>query len=462
MIRLLLVLSVIMTGFFLSALEPAEGTIDQANHNLCKNFKCNEPVVIDPNLKVELIYQGNFSAGINEMSPVTTMTFLGQDIYFLNKNNGTVYKIRNGSQLADGPLLDVNVANERERGLLGIETVKGENNTKYFFLYYTESEQSDDRDVCPRSVYCEPQTNPIGNRLYRYELRGDKLVNPKLLLDLPATPGPSHNGGVLKIGPDNNLYMTVGDLAGSVNKSSSTKAQNFRNGTEPDGRAAILRMTLDGKPVSKNGLLGNEFPLNLYYAYGIRNSFGIDFDPITGNLWDSENGPEYADEINLVKPGFNSGWVRIQGIWRSHFDPSIKGYVAGEVSNNPPDLVDFGKKGTYSAPEFIWNNTIGPTALKFFNSDKLGKEYENDLFVGSDSIGTIFHFDLNGARTELQLDGVLKDKIANNNEELDDIIFAQGFGLITDIEIGPDGYLYILSKYQNKPAIFRISPNVEP
>ena len=55
------------------------------------------------------------------------------------------------------------------------------------------------------------------------------------------------------------------------------------------------------------GILGNTYPLNLYYAYGIRNSFGMDFDPVTGKLWDTENGPDYGDEINLVEPGFNSG-----------------------------------------------------------------------------------------------------------------------------------------------------------
>jgi glucose/arabinose dehydrogenase len=54
-------------------------------------------------------------------------------------------------------------------------------------------------------------------------------------------------------------------------------------------------------------------PLNMYYAYGIRNSFGLDFDPLTGNLWDTENGPEYGDEINLVELSFNSGWLKLVG-----------------------------------------------------------------------------------------------------------------------------------------------------
>ena len=77
--------------------------------------------------------------------------------------------------------------------------------------------------------------------------------------------------------------------------------------------AGVLRMTQNGQPVNDTGILGDEHPLDLYYAYGIRNSFGMDFDPITGNLWDTENGPSYGDEINLVEPGFNSGWQAITG-----------------------------------------------------------------------------------------------------------------------------------------------------
>ena len=91
-----------------------------------------------------------------------------------------------------------------------------------------------------------------------------------------------------------------------------TQAQNFGNEVSPDGRAGILRISPDGEPVG-NGILGKEYPLNLYFAYGIRNSFGIDFDPLTGYLWDTENGPDYGDEINLVEPGFNSGALKIFG-----------------------------------------------------------------------------------------------------------------------------------------------------
>ncbi len=103
-----------------------------------------------------------------------------------------------------------------------------------------------------------------GNSVYRYELLDDKLVNPKLILDLPSEPGPAHNGGAITIGPDSNLYIPIGDIAGSFNSRGEfarTLAQNFVNSTLPDGRAGILRVDLDGNPVNSQGILGDEYPL---------------------------------------------------------------------------------------------------------------------------------------------------------------------------------------------------------
>jgi aldose sugar dehydrogenase len=449
---LVLNLSIILTNF-----PAAEGKTEEIIQKPCPAPGCNYPVVNDPDLNVKLLYQIDFKFEPNQLSPTSTMTFLGQDILILNKNDGTIYRIKNGTVL-DTPLLDVNVANKRERGLLGIANYKDNSSVQNIFLYFTETLQKDGTDICHVTWYCEPSTNPAGNRVYKYELENNRLVNPKLLLDLPAAPAPSHNGGVIKIGPDKNLYVVIGDLDGHVNKSSSTRAQNFKNGSTPDGRAGVLRITQDGDAV-ENGILGNEFPINLYYAYGIRNSFGIDFDPITGNLWDTENGPEYGDEINLVNPGFNSGWNTVQGIWKpiEAKDPNLD-LVAGDKLLYPKNLVDFGGKGKYSAPEFITKDAIGLTAIKLLNSDKLGKKYENDLFVGSYSLGTIFHFDLKKDRTGLKLNGLLKDKIVDNLQEMQNITFSKGLGKITDIKVGPDGYMYALSKYMNKATIFRIAP----
>jgi glucose/arabinose dehydrogenase len=150
----------------------------------------------------------------------------------------------------------------------------------------------------------------------------------------------------------------------------------------------------------------------------------------------------------LVEPGFNSGWLEITGMSSN----------ADDFDLEEDGLVSFDGKGEYSDPEFEWRDTLGPTAVKFLNSDKLGAEYVNDMFVGDIVNGRIYHFELNQDRTELILDGLLADKVAATESvtELEQIIFAEGFGGITDLEVGPDGYLYVVSL--GNGAIYRILP----
>ena len=420
------------------------------------------PNILDSNLKADLIFQSEFKREGGTLSPVSSMAFIGvDDILLLNKNNGTVNRIVNGAMLRD-PLIDVNVANERERGMLGIATSNNltKDGVRYVFLYYTESKNVDGSDTCRKTYSCTSDSETLGNNLYRYTLKDNRLIEPKLLLHIPSWPAPSHNGGVLKIGPDKNIYFTVGDLVGSVNESSRTKAQNYKNGSVPDGRAGILRVTQDGKS-DFDPILENRFPLNLYYAYGIRNSFGIDFDPLTGILWDTENGPEFGDEINLVEPGFNSGWEVVQGNWKTRYDAKLGGdLVAGKEISDPlkNEFVDFGGNGKYSGPEFVWNQTVGPTQILFLKSDKYQIKYKNDIFVGDTNNGYLYHFDLNEERSKLLLNGTLADGVANSTKELNEVIFGTGFGQITDLEVSPDGYLYVLTHYNNLATIFRITP----
>ncbi|HJR49087.1 MAG TPA: PQQ-dependent sugar dehydrogenase, partial [Nitrososphaeraceae archaeon] len=374
-----------------------------------------EPTIKDLNLKVETVATG--------LALPTTMAFIGpNDILVLEKNKGTVQRIVNGQMLAE-PLLRVNVSSEVERGMLGIATSQDNQTGKSkVFLYYTESEGGE----------------PVASRLYRYELTNEKLVNPVLLLDLPAVPGPRHNAGNIMIGPDNNLYVSVGDLDGHI-----TLAQNVKGASGLDGSSAILRITQDGKAVGQ-GMLGESGISKKYYAYGLRNSFGMDFDPVTGKLWDTENGASYGDEINFIEPGFNSGWLQVQGMAPDNF--------------NIEDLENFQGKGNYSDPEFVWTDTVGPTAIKFFGSDRLGNQYKNDIFVSDITQGNIYHFDLIGNRTNLILDGLLADKMSNNSTENQDIIFGEGFGGISDLEVGPyDGYLYVVSLGHGN--IYRIVSN---
>jgi glucose/arabinose dehydrogenase len=399
------------------------------------NVSSSNPVVTDPSLTVNLYFKG--------LKAPTSMTFLGpDDILVTQKNVGTVERIENGVKHAE-PLITVPVASKDERGLLGIATSNDPNNNKtHVFLYYTEK---------------GPKKGDIlGNRVYKYELdeNGTKLVKPKLLLNLPWEPGPGHNGGVLKVGPDHNIYVTIGDVIRThLNQTQlyETQAQNIQNGKAADGRAGILRITQDGQPVG-NGILDDGYPVNLYYAYGIKNSFGIDFDPVTGNLWDTENGPDYGDEINLVEPGFNSGWKKIHGIWNVNATLD----KAGIAPRNPNGLVDFNQKGKYSPPEFTWHHSIAPTAIKFLSTDKLGSDYENNILVGDIKFGNIYLFNLGEDRKSLTLDEQLSDKVANKKEELSSIIFAHGFGGVTDLEIGPDGYLYILVYDKHDGRIYQI------
>jgi aldose sugar dehydrogenase len=391
-----------------------------------------EPIINDPDLEVETVFSGlEFPTGLAFLGP--------DDILVLEKDDGTVNRIVNGNML-DEPILDVNIANQVERGLLGIAIGRPEKNEghTYVYLYYTEAEGRDNGEI-------------LGNRLYRYELINDKLENPKLLLNLAFLPGPAHNGGVVETGPDGNVYLITGNLfTPDINEDderNETQAENIPDGNEVDGRSGILRVTPQGQVVDGKGILGDKHPLDKYYAYGIRNSFGLTFDPVTGFLWDTENGG--LDEINLVEPGFNSGWDVITG----------RAYLDNEDFSTS-ELVDFNGRGKYSDPEFSWYGDsigdVGPTGIVFLHSPKLGQKYENDLFVGSWHNGEIYRFDLNDNRTVLDLQGELSDKKADTIEETESVLFGQDFGGTVDLEVGQDGYLYILSARDG--AIYRIVP----
>ena len=451
------------------------------------------PIINDPNLVVQIVYKG--------LKLPTAMGFLGpDDILVLEKNLGTVKRITKGEILQE-PLLRVDVNFADERGLLGIAIATKEieknvtnptlitdrkitdseclppispySNSSFFWFFECLPPISPSSPTLPSSVFLffteavsAKDDAPAGNRVYKYELVKDydnklKLVNPTLLLDLPVGPAASHVGGMLNIGPDNNLYLTLGDQRLTIyNKNDSpdsqTQAQNYINGKKPDGRAGILRITQDGGVVGDEGIFGKEHPLNKYYAYGIKNSFGFDFDPITGKLWDTENGPTFGDEINIVEPGFNSGWASIQGFWMLDDEHNKVDQIDSlSIISDDYNLIDFGGKGQYRSPEFVWD--VAPTALKFLNSDKLGKQYENDMFIGDIKNGNLYHFELDEQRKGLQLSGSLADKIGTK-DEIQQVIFAQGFGGITDIEVGPDGYLYILTYSDEDGTIYRIVP----
>ena len=386
-----------------------------------------EPTLNDPNLKVETIVEG--------LSLPTSMAFIdNNNILVLEKEKGTVRLVSNGI-LQEESVLEVNVDSRSERGLLGVTLM--DNDT--IFLYYTETSQNGDQ---------------LRNRVYKYQWNDEErlLVNPTLILDLPAIPGPNHDGGKLIIGPDNYLYAVIGDL------NHMGKLQNIVNGPDPDDTGVIFRINPeDGSPAPDNPFINNNnelLSLNKYYAYGIRNSFGITFDPVTNVLWDTENGPSEYDEVNLVKPGFNSGWLQVMG------PISKSGITENELVNFP--------NSKYADPVFNWLPSLGITDIEFLNSSKLGDKYTHNIFVGDIGVltdGYLYFFEVNKDRTGIKFDNSsqarLTDLIADNEEERSAIALGTGFGGITDIETGPDGFLYILTlniRSNGEGNIYRITP----
>jgi hypothetical protein len=173
---------------------------------------------------------------------------------------------------------------------------------------------------------------------------------------------------------------------------------------------------------------------------GIRNSFGLAIDPNTGNLWATENGDNDFDEINLIPEKFNSGWIVIMG-------PATESELA-----SLPGYEDY----VYDNPKFSWEKSIAPTGLDFAKFQEINN-YDNSLFVGDCNTGNLYKFELNENRNGFEFtNSFLQDNVVNKNESLDEIIIGTGFGCITDIERGPDGFLYVVSLSEG--VIYRILP----
>ena len=369
-----------------------------------------QAAINDPNLKAELISGG--------MSFPTSMAFLDNNNILVLEKEGAVRLITNGV-MQDSPVLQVTTDSKNERGLLGIaisgnngnatsSTASGQPST--VFLYYTE------------------QGEELRNRVHKYQWNGQSLVNPVLLLDLPAGPGTNHQGGKMVVGPDGYLYVVIGELQ------REGQLQNIENGPPPDDSGVIFRINPeDGSAAPDNPF--QDDATNRYFAYGVRNSFGLAFDPVTGVLWDTENGEDSYDEINIVDPGFNSGWKTVMG-------PISRAGVSEESLVQIPG-------SQYYDPIFSWIESFGITDIEFFNSESLGQKYANNIFAGDITQGNLYFFEVNQDRNGLQFSpqsqSGLSDLVADTDEEVSSVTLGTGFVGITDIETGPDGLLYVLT-----------------
>jgi aldose sugar dehydrogenase len=455
------------------------------------------PTLLDPNLELH-------TRGSGLITP-TSIAFLGaNDMLVLEKNTGQVKRVVNGAVTAT--VLDLAVNFGSERGLLGIALHPSFPTNPGVYLFWTESTTGVDTDVLSA-------TPLLGNRVDRFLWNGSTLTLDRNLIRLRAIQQDfttvtnsfgtftqpergNHDGGVIAFGPDRKLYVLFGDAGrrGQLQNLPSgptptslgpTVADDQFGGPQPDNAhlaGVILRLNDDGTTPTDNPLfaagtaIGGEAGANVQkvFAYGVRNSFGMAFDPRSGALWDQENGEDAYDELNLVEPGMNSGWIQIIGPLSRlseykaiettslhHEDfPNLQQFRWGpeNIAATPAEALSrlFVLPGSrYSDPEFSWKHVLAPAAIGFLGSGALGPQYQGDLFVGFSTTdteaGPLFHINLTGNRQKIAVDDPrLEDRVADNVTfhditESESLRFGTGFGIVTDIETAPNGNLFVVS-----------------
>lgn len=425
------------------------------------------PILNDPELKVEEVSQllDPADALIN---PVTIAFINDNDYLVVEKLSGKVRRVTN-KIVQPGHVLDLDVGTIREQGLTWITRSPNFSEDNYFYLSYVLSET-------PGS----DAEYGVENRISRFKWNGSELVDEEVVFSVP-TRNAFHVGAVTVFGPpslppdEQKLFIGFGD------QYQTTKSENNPDGIDPIGTGVILRLNQDGSiPTGADkgpfyDVAGSNPIMQAMYAYGIRNIFGLDFDPVTDNLWDTENGEAIYDEVNIVPPGFNSGWVR-------HMGPSSRAdsLDTHPTLSSPPDYVNFGGVGTYKDPVFSWRRPNGVTSMAFINSDIYGPGYKNQLVVGAhntweaiDEGGKVFLFklkensDLALDRTEFDLIGDLEDRVHDHPISgetvgiIDDdaqVVLGKSFGAATGVTLSPDGYIYVTS--YNRSKIYKISPKI--
>jgi glucose/arabinose dehydrogenase len=493
------------------------------------------PTLVDRNLRVD--------EAVGDLITPIGVAFLGpDDMLVIEKNTGKVVRVTNG-QIA-GSVLDLSVNFASERGLLGITLHPDFPADPGVYLYWScrSAATQDDDPFTPEEERCSDahqtdladsddllQVPLIGNRVDRFNWVGSQLTydhNLEMLRSFQNDGGPTppgqgdsadgphgqqparanHDGGVIAFGPDGKLYVIVGDLGrrGALQNlpcgptavscpGAATPDDQF-GGPDPDDAhfsGVILRLNDDGSTPTDNPFfshgasVGGEVGQNMQrtLAYGIRNSFGMAFDPVSGGLWQQENGEDAFDELNRVEAGLNSGWIQVAGPasrvgqYRQiettslhHEDfPNLQQFRWGpELIATTPDAALarlFRVPGShYSDPEFSWKFVLAPAAIGFQVGRGLGPQYANDLFVGFSTLdtlgGPLFRFNLTGNRQKIAVDDPrLADRVADNltfheMTESETLLFGTDFGIVTDIETGPNGNLFVVSLDQG--AVYEI------
>src|ERR687895_1239616 len=483
------------------------------------------PSLLVPGLEVEPVVEGL-------VTPISAAFIGPNDLLVLEKNTGRVRRVVDG-EVQEPAVLDLSVNSASERGLLGIALHPDfpEDPGVYLFWSCLSTAVQDADPFAPEEQECSdaamtglPDTDDIlqvpllGNRVDRFEWTGTSRVYDRNLVKLlsfqndggPVPPGQgdegqpprgNHDGGVLAFGPDEKLYVLFGDAGrrGQLQNlpdgplGDGSDDDQF-GGPEPDDAhftGVILRLNEDGTAPADNPFFGAGAAMGgavgeniqTVFAYGIRNSFGMAFDPVSGNLWAQENGEDAFDEVNLVEPGMNSGWIQVAGpldrigdyrgieTTSLHHDdfPNLQQFRWGpeRIAETPAEgrsrlFVLPGSR--YSDPEFSWKHVLAPAGIGFVHGRGLGPQFAGDLFVGFSVPeplgGPLFHFNLTGNRRNVAVDDRrLEDRVADNVDfhamtESETLLIGTDFGIVTDIETGPGGNLFVVSI--SNGAIYKI------
>jgi glucose/arabinose dehydrogenase len=281
------------------------------------------------------------------------------------------------------------VNGQGERGALGVAVGPGWPNPPALYVYVTRS-----------------AAGSLRNQIVKITCSGQE-AHMQVMLSQPASSSPYHNGGRILFGPDGMLYAIVGD--GHDSSNSQDLSGNLRG--------KILRMTPGGGVPSNNPIAGSRI-----FAFGIRNAFGFTFDPQTGRLWETENGPECNDEINLITGGDNFGWGP---------NETCQGTSPGNTNNSGP--------APRRQPKLWFGGTIGITGDAFCDGCGLGPALEGQLLFGDVNDGVLRRVGLNGAGDDVSGTAV-------------NVLDAPG-GAIYSMEVAPNGRIY----FSDSQSIYRLA-----
>jgi glucose/arabinose dehydrogenase len=300
---------------------------------------------------------------------------------------------------------------------------------------------------------------------------------------------------VIQFGLDGKLYIFIGDngrrgwmqnlpCGPTATCPGPTVPDDQFGGPETDDAhltGVILRLNDDGTTPTDNPFyaagasMGGEVGANIQqiFSYGHRNSFGLAIDPQSGNVWLEENGDDTFSELNRVEPGMNGGWIQIAGpVSRiaqfKEMETTFGGRNLQQIRWPPTNIADTPEEALarlfmlpgahYKDPEFSWKWEVAPAGIGFVKGRALGPQFEGDLFMGAATAnlagGYLFHFNLTGNRLKIGVDDPrLEDRVADNLAkhevtESESLLIGRNFGVLTDIETGPNGNLFVVSLSQ--------------